>query len=431
MQISENEKIKNYIDDICSVIKNRSVHKEVREELLSHFEESVKENLSVCDTEDQAVSKAINDMGDSIAIGRQLNKIHKLKPEWRILIITLLFMLFGLFAMYFINMYGAVLDDNRIFLKSLVYTLIGIAIVCLLYYTDYRKMRYYSKYIYFATLLVLVYVMVFGSEIGGRRAGLNFGFINIDFVKICPYFFTIALAGILDGWDWSSTKKVILGIVICMAPAILICAVPSTSAFIMYMVISLVLLKLSGIRLKGIAQILGVILVIITCTLLTEPFRFERYFAFLNYNQDPNGSGWLNYRLYELVSSAGLLGKGFNLDYKTIPNIHNSFIFTYIVYTFGWIVGTVFATFVIAFLVRMYKVGTEVNNGYGKLLVSGFATIYTFQFLWNILMNLNLVPLFDFNLPFITYGSQFIMNMIAIGLIMNIYKLRNAKEVAG
>jgi len=56
----------------------------------------------------------------------------------------------------------------------------------------------------------------------------------------------------------------------------------------------------------------------------------------------------------------------------------------------------------------------------------GFTTVFAVQFILHILMILGLIPVMGVSLPFISYGgSQSIMNMVMVGLILSIYRRRN------
>jgi len=80
-------------------------------------------------------------------------------------------------------------------------------------------------------------------------------------------------------------------------------------------------------------------------------------------------------------------------------------------------------------LIRITRVASVARSNYGRLLVDGLAADFAVQFIWNILMNLNLVPISGFVLPFISFGgTQFSINMASAGIISNIYKLRSATK---
>lgn len=87
-------------------------------------------------------------------------------------------------------------------------------------------------------------------------------------------------------------------------------------------------------------------------------------------------------------------------------------------------------TLIIEFIVRISFVEIKVKDKYGKLIVIGFCSIMSVQFLLNILINLNLPPYFLVLMSFISYGgSNLIINIITIALIINIYKWRNTPYI--
>lgn len=430
MGLNQNHQVQEYINSVCSQIKNRRVHKEIKKELLGHIEEIALEYVSQGATQEEAAAKAIARMGDAKLVGRQLDRIHKLQPEWGILIITVLFANLGLFTMYLIETKGVLLSNLQVFHRSLVFTLLGAAAALGLYFFDYRKIRAYSTYIYAGTLLVLLFVIHSGTQFNGLKAWLTIGPLNINFVEISPFLFITALAGLFDGWDWNKPKNVLYGWALSMAPAVIMLAAPSFSACIVYSIAFVILMVVSGIKFRHVLLAAGAGLGVLLLAVINRPWRISRLLTFINPGRDPQGGGWINIQLNKITHSAGLFGQGYTFDPKTMPDIHTDFVFAYIVHTFGWIAGIILAALVIAFLIRMARTAIKVKDTYGKLLVSGFAAIFAVQFLWNMLMNLSLAPISGFGLPFISYGgSQSIVSMLAIGLIMNIHKWKNNPEI--
>lgn len=195
-----------------------------------------------------------------------------------------------------------------------------------------------------------------------------------------------------------------------------------------YLIAFGILMGVSGINLKYLFMMSISAVGFLLFWGLASFYRMERFLIFLNPGKDPQGGGWLNIQLNKATHSVGFWGQGFNLDPRSIPQVSTNFIFTYIVYTFGWIAGIMLAVIIAAFLVRIARIAVVTRNSFGKLLVSGFVTAFGVQFIWNVLMNLSLAPISGIELPFISYGgSQFVTNMIAVGIILNVYKLNVSK----
>ena len=422
MGLEYNEKIKEYLSSVCCQIRNSKLHSDIQEEVRGHIEEIFQEYIEGGFSEDEAINNAMAQMGDASLIGRELNKVHKQKPEWSILILTSIFAMLGLSMIFLIDSSGIL--KYSLFSKSIIGTLIGLSFAAFLYYFDYMKIKGYSKYIYLATIIVMLLTIIFGRTIDGKPY-LFIG-IAINFIDASPMLLTISLAGILNQFNWSETRKFVYGSILLVVPIVLMIASHSPSALLPYCTSVIVLLIISGVKIKNISILITSCLAAFILYLFKEPYLTQRLLIFLNAKSDAQGSGYLNIQLDKLIHSAGIWGQGLTFDGRMLPEIHTDFIFTYIIYTFGWVAGLLLAVLIMLFLVRIGTIALYVKSSYGKLLIGGFTAIFSVQFVWNILMNLSLVPITSVDLPFISYGnSQFIISMAIVGLISNIYKQKN------
>jgi len=431
MGLNHNDKIQAYINQVCTQVRLRDIHQDVRLELEAHILEAVEEHLSQGSSEEEAIEKAIAQMGDPETIGKQLNQVHKPKPEWIVLLFSFLFINTGLLAMYFIQKQG-LLTSIQIFEQSLFFSFIGLVSIIVLYFFDYRKLEKYSKHIYLGTLLLLIYTILFGRQVSGSRAWLSIGPFSINFVANSPLLFVVSFAGLLNNWDWRNFYKLLQGLALLGIPLLLYFAVPSISTGVIYIVACMVLMFASGAKSKEIASIPVLFLTLLTLAVLIEPYRLKRlknFFIFFNPENDPLGLGYLNIQLRKIIINSGFWGQGLTFELRLLPELHTDFIFAFITYTFGWIASILLISFVVLFLIRIARIARQVKLTYAKLLISGIISILSIQFLWNILINLGLAPLSGVGLPFISYGgSQLVTNAITVGIILSIYRRRNVSQ---
>lgn len=453
MGIENNKNFKNYIDNVCLQVKNREMHHEIELELKNHIEELSEEYMLQSLPEEEALEKAILEMGDSAAVGKKFNAIYKPRTDWGIVVLVLLFAGTGLLTMYSVEATGALYrSPSQLFNKTLLFNLMGTLAAVLLYFFDYRKIKPFSKHIYIGTLAVLSLTLFSGGSVNGIKY-ISIGPFNINFVAISPVLLIIALAGIFDQWDFKSPKEIslsikfsksrtwevslnsplqiILVLFMMFVPAILMLAYPSITSAGIYCTSFMVLLAVAGVKLKYVLSIAASGIVMFLLLIFTGPaYRMERFLIFLNPESDPMGAGYIFVQIKKVLHSAGLLGQGFNFNPQILPEVHTDFILTYIIYTFGWAAGILLILLIGAFILRITGIAKMTRNSYGKLLVSGFGSIFTVQFIWNILMTLGLAPLVGMGLPFISYGgSQFLINMAAAGLILSIYRRKRAKSI--
>ena len=429
MIVTQNTEVQAYIDDVCSQIRFREAHREIRLELATHIQEIVQEYMSEGYSEQEAVNRAITQMGGADIVGKQLNRVHKPKPEWSILTLSLLFVSLGLLAMFLIEKQGLFTSGSiPIFTKSLIFTIIGAGMVIGLYLFDYRKLEPYSKHIYLGAALLLLIVVITGQTVNGKQY-LRIGPIYFDLVGISPFLFSIALAGIINKWNWNEHKRLLKGLLLCVVPLALILASGSLSAGVIYSITCITLIIVSRAGHRVFLSLIGLVSGMLMLSIISAPYKLQRLIIFINPEKDPSGSGWLNIQLSKLINSSGFYGQGLTLKPKTMPDLHTDFIFSYITFTFGWIAGVVLAAMIVMFILRITRIVTVVKNNYAKLLISGFVTIFAVQFIWNIFMNLGFAPISGVGLPFISFGgSQLIFNAAALGLVSSIYRRRNISK---
>jgi len=430
MGVRDNAKIQEYINNVCSQIKFRAVHKEIRLELEAHLEELIEEYIDSGFSENEGISKAIAQMGNADAVGQQLNVIHRPKPDWNLVALSLILINVGLVAMYLMEKYS-LSTSLPIFDRSLFYALIGGTALIGLYFFDYRKLEKHSLKIYGGTMLLLAGTLLFGISANSQKIYLTIGPVVINTFSISPLFFSIALAGIFQRWDWSRPKKLCQGLILAIVPFLFLLN-GSLAAAVIYAITCITLMIASGARPKILLLLTGIISLIMAWLIISAPYRLERFLTFINPDRDPQGSGYLQNQLSNLITNSGLLGQGLTLEPKIIPDLHTDFIFSYITFTFGWIAGGFLAALVILFILRMTHIASLVKDSYARMLVIGFAAIFSIQFAWNIFMNLGLAPISGVGLPFVSYGgSQLVFNGAALGIILSIYKVRNISTRTG
>ncbi|WP_300385850.1 FtsW/RodA/SpoVE family cell cycle protein [Clostridium sp.] len=422
----KNNEVQEYINKVCSLIKNKDVHYDINLELQDHMQTLKEDFINSGLSEIEATKKVISNMGDPELIGQQLDKTHKAKVGWGFIMPLLGFSLFGLIAMYFIQNNLAVYEAYyvKVFQKSLIFYILGMALMTILYFFDYRKISPYSKHIYIVSVIFLISQLLFNTPTNGKYY-FHFAFISIDLVLFSLILLVISLSGILQNLNLTNPYEFLKFLGIIIIPGVFMFTM-SISYVFLYFVACVTLLIISK------AKIYQVLLCIVTTTLglftyiLPRPYRIYRLVALLDPASDPENSGWMYLQLKNLMNSSSAFGNWFTIKPNTIPELHTDFIFTYIVYTFGWIAAAIVIALITIFIIKLINVAKITKNYYGKLLVSGFTSILTTEFLLNIGMNFGISPIIGISLPFMSFGgSQLISNMITVGLILSVYRRKD------
>lgn len=424
----KNNEVQEYINKVCSLIKNKDVHYDINLELQDHMQTLKEEFISSGLSENEATKKVISHMGDPELIGQQLDKTHKAKFGWGFIIPLLGFSLFGLLAMYFIQSNLAVDEAYyvKVFQKNLIFYILGIALMTMLYFFDYRKILPYSKHIYIVSVILLISQLLFGVPVNGKYY-FHFSFISIDLVLFSLILLVISLSGILQNFQWDNPYEFLKVLGIIMIPGVLFLLTRSIIYGFLYFVACIItLIIISKAKIYQVVFCIVVPILGLFTYILSAAYRIKRLTIFLDPASDPENSGWIYLQLKNLLDSSSAFGNGFTIKPNTIPELHTDFIFTYIVYTFGWVAAAIVIALITIFILKLINVAKITKNSYGKLLVSGFTAILTTEFLLNIGMNFGISPIIGVNLPFMSFGgSQLVTNMIAVGLILSVYRRKD------
>lgn len=426
----ENNKVNEYINNVCKLIKNKKVHSEIREELFGHINDIIEDYLEIGMSLDTATDKALIQMGNVNTIGHDLNKAHRANSDWLLLIMTTALIFFGFLTTAFLQVNAL---NDRYYInyisKLLVFLIISILLSLCILKLDYRGLKKYSFPIYVSSIFLILLTIAFSPCINGMNHWIFIGGFSIDTLAVTPILLIISLAGIFDNYNWSNKTSFFKGIVLVFIPVILFFSLSSIYTLIIYLIAVFTIMNISGFKLKNLITISSVLIAMLLIFIFGATYRLERFFIFLNPSQDINGAGWIYNQLNTLRNSAGLFGNGANSNLSIIPDANMEFALTSIIHCFGWIVGILVIALVLSFIVRIGLISSTTKNTYGKLLISGLFMLFTIQFILNILANFSLSPILGVSMPFISYGgTQLVINVLAISIINNIYKFRNTSS---
>lgn len=427
-----NKEFDKFIGEICAQIKCKEVHSDIKEELDCHLKELKEEYIYDGATLEEANRLAIAQMGDSEKIGFDLDKVYRKKPEYKTLIITIIFVVFGLFVQFVIEQNTSSNMIKYSTTSSLVFTLLGITIGIAMYIFDYRKLEKYSMHLFIVTNLFVIFSSLFGKHLGAMIyiPYLNSIYSVSNAAFIVSILYIISLCGILPKM-YSQTYGIIKIIAVYGLCTFMLLQIKGIAYIFIFLGTAMLLLIYIGFPKKYISGLLGVSIPSFLYILIhTEPYIFIRLTTFINFKESRLGSGFMNYRIHELLYSSSILGNGISKEIiKTTPALNQELIYCYIIYTFGWIISATIFILIIILLVNLFRTSKFIKNSFGKMVFLSISSFFTIEFLLSVLMNLNLAPIAGIAMPFFSYsGTSIVINITLIGLICSIYGRRNTSK---
>lgn len=437
--------IKNFLNKVCEQIKYEPAKKGIYEELELHIQEIKEEYINDGISDIEAEEKAVSHMGEAEDIGKKLNKVHKSKLDWKLLILILISMGFGIF----ISVLKGV-DRYNYVARTCLYMLFGIAIGAIIYFFDYRKLKSYSNIIYLiASIIMILPVMNIGTMINGIN---YFSIFNVSFMPcvVAVPLYVIAFVGYIVDYNKDNVirmnidsqeiiiKKDLLKIMfLSIFSLALIIELPSlANAMILglaYLVIGTVKIiqdkERRIIKLAGIYTPILIVLILIALCIIFSPYRAMRIISSFRPEIDPKGSGYTGMLQKEILESAKLIGEADTeviSSGKFIISGDTNFTFIYLLGKTGILFATILVFIIILTSIKLILNSKNIKEQYGKFLTIGLSTLYIIQSVSSVLMNVNLGIKVDINLPFVSYGAvHFIVSIVGIALILSVYRRKD------
>ena len=331
--------------------------------------------------------------------------------------------------------------------RNLTTAAVGLGIYLALAAVDYRKwIGPVSVPVYAISLLFLVIVLLVGAEQFGGRRWLWF-FQPSEVAKFAVILLLAALFG--DGRRSGFVGFVLAGALVGL-PILLILAEPDLGTALTLLPAVLVMLLCAGVWRRGLLVLVSVggILTmavlgavyeaerpgvsperrarIMRCVPLKD-HQVRRVKTFLFPEDDRQGAGY-NLRQAKIsIGSGGFAGKGIgkgetnHLKYLPPAISMNDFIFCVYAEETGFMGSVVLLALFGVLLLSCCRAAFAAEDGCGRILALGVATLVFAHVYINIAMSIGVLPITGLPLPFISSGRTFlIVTMCALGLVQNV-----------
>jgi cell division protein FtsW len=351
----------------------------------------------------------------------------------RILFLTAGFLtIFGLLMVYSASSVVASSQHGMsfyVFLRQLVYALVGFGILIRLMNVDYHKLQNPKVIIAALALcaIALIFVMTEPPVNGARRWIRIGGFLSFqpsELAKLAVIVFIAAFLHKYEGEVKQSTRRILpLFLVIGFFAGVIVIE-PDLGQALCICMIAAVMLFVAGLSWKYYASALAMAVPCFFIFVVRVPYRWERILAFLDPYRDPDGAGWHIIQSLTAVGSGGLTGLGLGAGKQKLfflPEASSDFIFAVIGEELGLLGTCVIACAFLIYFLRGMKIVLRSSDRFGFYLALGLTLMIVLQGFINISMVLAMIPTKGIALPFISQGgSSLLLNLLATGILLNL-----------
>lgn len=372
------------------------------------------------------------------------------RPDYWLLILTLALSAVGIIVVFSISPAIAVekgVDGNQYVLRQLIAVGLGLAIfVAAAAVPLHQWKNLYKPLLAIAAVATLLTLVTPVNEMYPAHRWIRLAGFSFQSVELLKFALIMWLAGFLawrmaNGWmaDFNKTLKPLL---FALAGAAVVVAMLQSDlgSFGVIVAIMGVMAFVSGLPMKRVLAVAGVILLIGILAVSTTPYRRDRLTAFLNPGRDCLVSGYQACQALIAVGSGGMIGLGLGRSvqaYGYLPEAENDSIFAIYAEKFGFIGVAALLGLFAALFTRIKKIAERAPDDFTRLVVVGIMVWLSMQTIINVGAMIGLLPLKGITLPLVSYGgSSVLMVMAALGVVFQVsrhtlYSIPEGNEATG
>ena len=367
-----------------------------------------------------------------------MKNVSKYKVEASILIPIILFFIISIISIFSTKRLLAI-EYSNLWIKQIIWYIIGIFLAYYIMHIG-NKFLYNNAYIFYIIGIILLGLVIpFGVTINNATCWFKIPFIGTlqpsEFMKI---FLIITLSRMIN--DFNETYKdatlleelkfILKVLIIVFIPSVLTFIEPDTGAVIMYLIITLIMLFIGGLRKRWFILTATLIIAILGIVFGLYFFNQDKFIDIFGtsffYRMDritnwSNADGMLLKNSLVAIGSAGTKGHGINKTPIYLPEMQTDFIFSVFSSNTGLIGTIILIVIIIYFDLTLISYASKTINYSDKYAIAGIIGVLVFQQIYNISMTIGLLPIMGITLPFISYGGSSLLSYILLlGIIFNV-----------
>ncbi len=285
---------------------------------------------------------------------------------------------------------------------------------------------------YILSVLLLVWVDLFGDVGMGAQRWIDLGFIRLQPSEMAKFTLIMMLAAYYDWLDRRRTSRplwVLIPILMILLPTALVLAQPNLGTALMLLMAGAAVCFVAGVSWWYFAGVFGLAGAAVWSVFAFRgtpwqfllDYQYRRIDTFLDPGADPLGAGYNIIQAQIALGSGGWAGKGFMQGTQSrlnfVPEKQTDFIFTTLAEEFGFI-GAISLLALYALILLLLVVAAMQNRDrFSSLLLIGIAANFFLYIAVNLSMVMGLAPVVGIPLPLLSYGgSALLVIMVAFGL---------------
>ncbi len=417
-----------YLDTVQEQIRWKRARPVVVRELEQHLMDQRDAFLEEGNAPEAAERLAVEEMGDPVSVGTELDRVHRPKPQWGLLVATMTLALLGGILRVWLTASGAEIYENISPVFTTVALLLGTACLLGAYFLDYTWLTRHARWVYVGAL-ILGMLSLWLSPMRNYAS-----YYTRYVVLLYPTVYAVWLYHCRgNGW-----KGVLLAVLGSVPLAVIGWLTPYALGVLLLMVTGFVLLLAAagadwfGLgRGKTAAVVLGIAAAMagsVVWQVWKNGWYQGRLLMFLHPEVDPLGSGYQAVSVRNALSVSQWVGMGSWSEAvspypfeRTVPEWSRDFLLSTVIYKLGWLPFLLLVLAVAGLLLWLLWKCLRQRNQAGRLVALSVILPLGLQMLFSVMQNLGYI-LFSASMPLVTGNLPTVVTMGLIGLALSVFR---------
>jgi rod shape determining protein RodA len=321
-------------------------------------------------------------------------------------------------------------------LKQEIYLALGAVAVVALAFIDVERFRKLEWPLYAGTIGLVAVVFLVGFSTRGSRRWIQFPFFQFQPSELGKLTLLLALAALIarNAGRIGTLRFVFVCIAYAALPAGLVFVEPDFGTALVYLASLLCVLFVAGVRLRHMALLAGVAVILGVSVLwalpaagveVLKPYQVDRLTSFLHPDRNTLSAGYNQSQARIAVGSGGLVGRGKSGATQTLndflPERRTDFVFAVLGEERGFVGAMLLLGLYLVVLWRVLRAIAVARTLYARLICAGvFGWLLSSVFI-SVGMTIGIAPVTGIPLPLLSAGgSSTITVLAAIGIVQSI-----------
>jgi len=384
--------------------------------------------------------------GSSGSIRSALERLNR-AVNLPLLLSLLLLTAYGLLIVY-----SAILNRGDFsFSRQIMGVIVGLVLMVLLWRFDYHRLANWV-----VPLLVIDFILIIsplfpiiGVNVNGASSWIKIFGQQIQPAEPAKIISIVVMAALVSRYrgKLDSAKDYLKCLAVLLALMVAIMLQPDMGTAMVFFAFGMTIFLVGGTNWRFLVITLVVIVAAVALLFFIDPildkavghdvlikqYQKDRLLVFMDESIDPAGIGYNLKHAKIAIGSGGVFGKGLfegtQQGLGFLPEAPTDFIFCVLAEELGFMGCMGLLAIYAALIGSSFYIAFKSDDHFGTYVIMGIIGMWAFQIMENIGMTCGLMPITGIPLPFISYGSSFMLtNFMALGMIFSVWSHRSIQK---